>query len=396
MVSPWVANIIIAAVASSMWIWMQTYVKVQVALHGQSILIPKNRTEPPDLTNDTYGRHAYSNLTNITMHYVTKGCEDVRADRPMLLMLHGFLDFWFIWNRQIATLGEQFCVVAPDLRGYGLTTKPKNPEDYLMTKLIDDLKELIDQLNVIMKRDIVLVGHDWGGMIAFCFATMHEKLLEGLVVINGVHPMAFYKQLYQSEEQIKKSWFIEPFKRPDIPEKYIIMKDFALFDQMHKGFTSDEEEAHKYMFSKNGSLTAALNYYRAFVHDKDQLRKLPYRKINVTTIILWAEKDDFLTKPIAKYNQEWLKTSKIVYYTKAGHWVLRQCPDEVNEHISNFAMDEWQDVVVEERSLTSLGRRHRAPKSKENPCSVFMEGVKKRRRPSFGFLPMYGFIPEFL
>ncbi|KAL1470320.1 hypothetical protein MTO96_040507 [Rhipicephalus appendiculatus] len=81
MVSPWVAKIIIAAIGSSMWIWMQTYVKVQVALHGQSILIPKNRTEPPDLTNDTYGRHAYSNLTNITMHYVTKGCEDVQG-RP--------------------------------------------------------------------------------------------------------------------------------------------------------------------------------------------------------------------------------------------------------------------------------------------------------------------------
>ncbi|KAL1486885.1 hypothetical protein MTO96_031174 [Rhipicephalus appendiculatus] len=173
------------------------------------------------------------------------------------------------------------------------------------------------------------------------------------------------------------------------------MKDFELFNKMHKGFTSEEEEAHKYMFSKNGSLTAALNYYRAFLHDKDQLRKLPYRKINVTTIILWAEKDEFLTKPIAKYNQEWLKTSKIVYYTKAGHWVLRECPAEVNEHISNFAMDEWQDIVVEERSLRSLRSPPRAQKSKGDTCSVFMEGVKKRRRPSYGFLPIFGFIPEF-
>ncbi|KAH8028959.1 hypothetical protein HPB51_021106 [Rhipicephalus microplus] len=144
-----------------------------------------------------------------------------------------------------------------------------------------------------------------------------------------------------------------------------------------------------------GSLTAALNYYRAFLGDKDQLKKLPYRKINVTTVILWAEKDQFLTKPIAKYNQEWLKNSKIVYYTKADHWVMRQCPDEVNEHISNFAMDEWQDVVVQERSL-SLSKHPWEARPKNGPCSVFMEGVKKRRRHSYGFLPMFGFIPEFL
>lgn len=388
MVAAPLAKIMIVAIGTSMWVWMQAYVKIQVVLHGKSILTPKARTEPPELKNDTFGRHEYANLTNITIHYVTKGCEDTRPDRPMLLMLHGFLDFWYIWNRQIPVLGQQFCVVAPDLRGYGLTTKPKNPEDYMMTNVIEDLREFIQILTMAIKRDIVLIGHDWGGMAALCFATMHEKMLDGLIIINGVHPMAFYKQQERSLEQIRKSWYMRPFQHPDIPEKYIMMKDFAVFEKIHKGFTLEEEEAHKYMFSQNGSLTGALNYYRAFNKDQDQLRKLPYRKINVTTIILWAVKDPFLTTRIATYNQKWLKNSKVVYYTRASHWVLRECPTEVNDHIRNFAMDEWEDVAPEERSL-------QAWKPSDNPCAVSMKAGKKKKPPSFAYLPPNAFVPDF-
>ncbi|KAK8789000.1 hypothetical protein V5799_021224 [Amblyomma americanum] len=176
--------------------------------------------------------------TNITVHYMKKGCDD-NDNRTMLILLHGFLDFWFIWNRQIAALGEEF-------------------------------------------------------------------------------------------------WYMLPFRHPVVPEQYLIMNDLEFFNKVHKGFTEDEENAHKYVFAQDGALTGAINYYRAFNNDSDQLKKFPYRKINVTTLILWGVKDAFLTTPVAKYNRKWLKSSTVVYYRGAGHWLLRECSTEVTEQIRSF------------------------------------------------------------
>ncbi|XP_077523829.1 epoxide hydrolase 2-like isoform X2 [Amblyomma americanum] len=335
MVPPFIGKLMVLAIGTSMWIWMQAYVKVQITLHGRSILTPKNRTEPAEFKNETYGNHTYQNLTNITVHYMKKGCND-NDNRTMLVLLHGFLDFWFIWNRQIAALGEEFCVVAPDLRGYGLTTRPADSADYLMKKLVEDVRELIDALKCERKGEVVLVGHDWGGMIAFCFATLYEHMIHKMVIINGMHPMAFSKQLLKSVKQMRMSWYMLPFRHPVVPEEYLIMNDLEFFDKVHKGFTADEEYAHKYVFAKEGALTGAINYYRAFNNDTDQLKKFPYRKINVTTLILWGVKDAFLTTPVAKYNRKWLNSSTVVYYRGAGHWLLRECSIEVTEQIRSF------------------------------------------------------------
>ncbi|KAH7942569.1 hypothetical protein HPB49_025364 [Dermacentor silvarum] len=133
-----------------------------------------------------------------------------------------------------------------------------------------------------------------------------------------------------AQSGISFEWLVHPryqlpFRHPVVPEQYLIMWDFHFFDKVHRGFTENETEAHKYMFSRDGALTGAISYYRAFNNDSNQLRKLPYQTINVSTLILWAEKDAFIMSPIAKYNQEWLKTSKVVYYRGAGHWLPREC-----------------------------------------------------------------------
>ncbi|XP_050037605.2 AB hydrolase superfamily protein YfhM-like [Dermacentor andersoni] len=323
------------AIATAMGLWMQGYVKLQIAVHGPSVLVPANRTEPAEFYSEKFGKHAYLTANNITFHYVTKGC-DVES-RTMLLFLHGFLDFWFIWNRQIPELSKEFCVVAPDMRGYGNTTRPSDTAEYLMPKLIGDVKGLLDKLNPDHKREVVLVGHDWGGMISMCFATLHEKMIDKMVLINSMHPKAFIKQLFRSPTQMRMSWYQLPFRRPVVPEQYLILKDFAFFDMVHKGFTKEEEYAHKYTYSKPGALTGTINYYRAFNNDSDQLNKIPYRKINVTTLMLWGKKDEFITTPVAQYNQEWLSNSLVVYYEGAGHFAQRECPEHVTERIREFA-----------------------------------------------------------
>lgn len=319
---------------------MRGYVKIQELLHGPSILIPKNRTLPPELNNKRFGEHVYLDINGITMHYVKKGCDEHQSG-PILLLLHGFLDFWYTWNNQIHYLGKDFCVVAPDLRGYGWTSKPTDPAKYRMVELVRDIKVLVEALNPGHRRKLVLVGHDWGGMIGFVFATLHEVLISSMVIINGMHPVAFRKQLLRSVTQMKMSWYLLPFRHPDVPEKFLIMNDFQFFDKIYAGsFSPKELNASKYMFSQQGALTAALNYYRAFNNDSDNLNAFPYRKINRTALILWGDTDAFLSSAIAEFNREWVMSSRVVYFSGVGHWPLRVCYSQVNSYIRQFAKNE--------------------------------------------------------
>ncbi|XP_037500012.1 epoxide hydrolase 3-like isoform X1 [Rhipicephalus sanguineus] len=387
MMPPALGKLIFIAIGTTMWIWMQAYVKVQVTLYGESILKPHNRTVPADLTNSTYGSHETVDLNSITVHYVKKGCASENSGKPMLLLLHGFLDFWYIWNHQIDVLGQQFCVIAPDLRGYGNTTKPENTTTYLMKNLVEDLKLLIEELNKTEKRKVFLVGHDWGAMIGFVFATLHEKMIEGLVIVNGMHPMAFARRLLESITQMKMSWYFLPFRHENVPEKYLEMWDFSFFDKIHKGFTFGEEEAHKYVFSQKDALTGALNYYRAFNDDNDQLKKFDYRQINVTTLILWGEQDAFLTTPIARYNQVYLRKSSVVYYPGAGHWLLRECYNEVTEQIRNFV-----NTTSAVRTHTFTGKTYQ--RSSNDLCRHSSSPLKSWISRALAWLPQNVSIPK--
>lgn len=379
-----IGRLIVLAIGSTMWIWMEAYVKLQISWHGEGTLKPLNRQEPADFSNRSYGDHITVKLSSITVHYVSKGCESTLRDRPVLLLLHGFLDFWYIWNRQIPALANDFCVVAPDLRGYGLSTKPHDPEEYVMTLLIQDVKGLLDYINPNHTRQVVLVGHGWGGMISFCFATMYEMLIDKMIIINGMHPKAFSKQLLRSLRQIRMSWYLLPFRHPVVPEQYLIMRDFAFFDQVHRGFNTDEEYAHKYMFSQKGALTGAINYYRA-VNESEELYKLQYRKINVTTLILWGQKDAFYTSPIATFNQEWLASSYLLYYKRAGHWLQRECSEQVTGRIREFALKGKIELLT-----------NAAPKEENvGKCAESIAPGKERKLAECPLLPRNATVPTF-
>ncbi|KAK8765854.1 hypothetical protein V5799_007362 [Amblyomma americanum] len=388
MVLPIFGKALFFAIATSMGIWMEAYVRTNVYFHGDSILIPKNRTYPPEFDSPQYGEHKFVNLSDIRVHYVTRGCDE-EGNRPMLLLLHGFLDFWFIWNRQIPKLSEEFCVVAPDLRGYGNTTRPTDTAEYLMPKLIGDVKGLLEALNPNHTRKVVLVGHDWGGMISLCFATLHETMIDKMVIINGMHPQAFLKQLFKSPTQMRMSWYMLPFRLPGTPEKYLIMKDLQFLDKAHKGFTEREEYAHKYAYSQPGALTGTINYYRAFNNDSDQFNKLPFRKINVTTLILWGQRDAFITTPVARYNQDWLADSQLIYYEGAGHFPLRECSTHVTGRIKEFVKT-GTVVVNKERSWWLWWQRNT-----DDPCKESKE-PSSHQAPSSGpaLLPDDADLPE--
>lgn len=376
-----IAKLLIGLIGSSMWLWMKGYVTMQILIHGKDVLIPLNRTTPPQFTNDTSLEHKFANVNDIRMHYVMKGCENNTQNRPVLLMLHGFLDFWYTWNRQIDTLSQNFCVVVPDLRGYGNTTKPQNASLYLMKILVKDIKEFIHVLEKQNMTNITLIGHDWGGMISFVFASLHEHMISKMIIINGMHPLAFGKRLFESVRQMIMSWYMLPFRRSTIPEQYIEIHDFKFFEKIHKqAFTKEEEDAAKYVFSQNYSLTASINYYRAFNTDADQLKKFDYKTINVSTLILWGEKDEFITTPVAEYNRQYLRNSSVLYYPNAGHWVLRECPYEITSRIEEFVQTGMLMTTVEKAALrtNSIGCSEALTPSHKKSKSTGVPGTLER------------------
>lgn len=364
---PQLARAIFAGIGASMWLWMQGYINLQELTFGEEVFYVKARKEPAALRDGTLGEHKFVKLTNITMHYVTKGCEDDR--RTMLLMLHSFLDFWFIWNRQIRDLSKDFCIVAPDIRGHGKTSKPRDSSQYLMKFLVEDVKDLIKRLNGNKKRQVVLVGHGWGAMISFCFVTKYEhlNLVKKMIVINGCHPRAFRKQLVRSLSQMLMAWYMIAFRKPVVPEQYIRLRDMEFFDDIHgRAFTREEENATKYEFAKKGALTAALNHFRAFNNDSDHVLRFRRRNINIPTLILWGEEDLFITTKVARYNQRWLTNSAAVYYPRAGHWLQRECPVQVNARIRDFAKNDGfsfkprqqsDNINCSEFEVASIGKR---------------------------------------
>lgn len=183
-------------------------------------------------------------------------------------------------------------------------------------------------------------------MTAFCFTTLYEelRLIDKMVIINGMHPKAFAKQLRKSLVQKMMAWYLIPFQKPVVPEKYLVMHDLEFLSQIHgTAFTKEENYASKYLFSKQGALTAALNYYRAFNNDSEQLEKFTYRTINVSTLILWGENDSFISTKVAKYNRKWLASSTTIYYPDKGHWMFKQCSVQVNSRIRDFVKDSSLD-----------------------------------------------------
>lgn len=177
-------------------------------------------------------------------------------------------------------------------------------------------------------------------MISFCFLTKYEhlNLVKKMVVINGCHPRAFRKQLVRSLTQMLMAWYMIAFRKPVVPEQYIRLRDMEFFDDIHgRAFTREEENATKYEFSKKGALTAALNHFRAFNNDSDHVMRFKRRKITTPTLILWGEEDLFVTTRVARYTRRWLSDSAAVYYPRAGHWLQRECPVQVNARIRDFA-----------------------------------------------------------
>jgi pimeloyl-ACP methyl ester carboxylesterase len=281
--------------------------------------------------------HAYTETiirTNgINLHVVQVGPEDGR----LIILLHGFPDFWYGWRKQIDDLATQgFRVWAPDQRGYNLSDKPKGITAYNLNELMADLIGLI---NVSGQEKTFLVGHDWGAGVAWWTACKYPERLSKMVILNAPHHTPFRKAYYTNREQHRKSWYIRFFQLPWLPEALSSFRNErglvrALQESSRPGaFTDADMTEYRKAWTQPGALTAMINWYRAAVQT---MPVEPDPQVKVPTLILWGKQDMALNWDLADESAKLCTDGRVIYFDEATHWIHREESERVNQLISDF------------------------------------------------------------
>lgn len=254
-----------------------------------------------------------------------------------MLLLHGFPQCSYAWRRQIPVLARRFRTVAPDLRGYGETDKPAEIEAYRVETLVRDVVELVRALGAERAH---LVGHDWGGAIAWATAILAPEVVERLVVLNCPHPIRFARALRTSLRQIARSWYVFLFQLPWLPEWLLTRKDAVLAESLFRRTTRRPEifsdadlEEYRRNLLRPGAARAMVNYYRALLRDLSGLRRLEreYRPIAAPTLLVWGEDDVALGRELAEGMEPlFAGPFRVHYVPNCSHWVNEEEPELVN------------------------------------------------------------------
>ena len=265
----------------------------------------------------------------------------VAGEGPLVVLLHGFPEFWYSWRHQIPPLARRgFQVVAPDLRGYNDSDKPAGVDAYRMSVLVEDVAGLIRAFGAERAH---VVGHDWGGALAYAFAMRHPEMTERLAVLNAPHPAPFEQALFGGDlAQLQKSWYMFFFQLPGAPEELLsrdsfrFLRQFA-FRQSRKGTFSPKDIAlYLEALAKPGALTGALNWYRAmFPHGAVQARQYP--KIAAPTLVIWGTADQYLNRTLTRGMRPYFSGPfAIRYLPGVSHWVQQEVPATVTRLLLKF------------------------------------------------------------
>lgn len=276
-------------------------------------------------------QHEYITTNGVKLHYVTQG------EGELMLMLHGFPEFWYSWRHQIPEFAQDFKVVALDLRGYNESDKPSKQSAYVMDEFIKDIEGVIKGLGY---EKCILVGHDWGGAIAWSFAYAHPEMVERLIVLNMPHPAKFAQGI-RTPQQLLRSAYIFFFQLPLLPELLIQAADYQPIETAFKGmainksaFTQADIEAYKDAAAKRGALTATLNYYRNVW--QQGLLNHNWGVLDVPTLIIWGEADTALGKELTYGTEAYVRDFQIKYIPNCSHWVQQEQPQLVNQYMREF------------------------------------------------------------
>ena len=272
-------------------------------------------------------------ITNgIRMHYVTQG------EGPLVVLLHGFPEFWYSWRHQIPFLAEHgYMVVAPDLRGYNDTDKPR--KGYDVPTLLRDIVGLIKGLG---REKAIIVGHDWGGILAWEFAIRYPEMTERLIAMNAPHPAAM-RRAFRTLKQLRKSSYIFFFQLPWLPEFMLLRNHANEVGRTLRGnagqksvFSREETAIYQQAMSKPGAATASLNYYRQLFRRPPSSSTGKNSYVRVPTLLIWGEQDRALGIELTTGLEQWVGQLEIRRIPDSGHWVQQEQPEKVNSYMLEF------------------------------------------------------------
>lgn len=278
---------------------------------------------------DPHVQHRYLDLATVRLHYAEAG------EGPLVVLLHGFPDFWYSWRHQIpALVAAGFRVVAPDLRGYNLSGKPAGVGAYTADAVAGDVAELIAACGA---ERAAVVGHDWGAGIAWVFAMRHPALLTRLGILNVPHPAVIVRALRTTPRQLLRSWYMFFFQIPGLPEAMFRAGHYALLRRtlgQDPAFTAADIDRYVEAASEPGALTGAINYYRAaFRHP---FRQTDLCRIEAPVQVIWGDRDPYLLPALAAPPPQWVPGARVERIADAGHWVHIDQPDRVNHLLTAF------------------------------------------------------------
>lgn len=283
----------------------------------------------------------YATLASgLRLHYASAG----EPGRPLLLFLHGFPEFWYAWQAQLVLFGDSHFAVAPDLRGYNLSDQPHEVSAYRPKLLLQDISQLIDALGY---QRCVIIGHDWGGALAWQFAVRHPERLQRLLIINATHPVPFAEGLAHDPAQQAASQYMN-WLRAEGSEQALARDDFRVMERLMLGMGEragwfDAATRERYHACWSRGLRGGVNYYRASsVHPPTDtepgaagmtLDASAFR-VSVPVRVLWGMQDRAMLPALLDPLDTLVDDLQIERVADASHWIVHEQPEHVNQWIA--------------------------------------------------------------
>ena len=278
--------------------------------------------------------HRQITTNGISLHVV----QDGPSTGPLVILLHGFPEFWYGWRRQIPYLANAgYRVWTPDQRGYNLSDKPEGIAAYTLDELAADVIGLMDAAG---QEKAFVVGHDWGASVSWHLASKFPDRLERMVVMNAPHRRVMQEQLRRNFAQMRKSWRMLFFQLPWLPETLTRQWNWNTPTQTIKNssrpgtFTKSDLDIYRESWSQPRAFTAMLNWFRAGLRNPPMPLANP--RITVPTLLIWGTLDKFMGWEMAQPSIDLCDDGRLVYIKEATHWVQLEEADRVNELIDSF------------------------------------------------------------
>ncbi len=263
---------------------------------------------------DTPLKEGFVDSQGVKIHYVTQG------KGPLVVLIHGFPDYWYSWRDQIPALAGQFQVVAIDQRGYNHSGQPQGVENYTLDKLVEDVHAVVKHFQ---QERAVIVGHDWGGLVAWTFAMTYPAKTDRLIVLNLPHPKGLQRELATNPQQQKNSQYARNFQAADAADK--------LKPEMLVGWVKEADARQKYLEAmRRSSLEGMLNYYKANYPKPPYKDERTFPPVKCPVLLIHGLEDPYLLPGALNDTWKWVeKDLTLVTVPNAGHFVHRDAPEFV-------------------------------------------------------------------